>query len=75
MEIEPKKPRINEDIRWRIIGWIEAGGEQKAAAAFYKVDPGSVSRILKKFQESGAIKSKKRSGRPSEYSEEKNRRW
>ena len=72
MELEiKKKPRIPEDIRWRIIGWLESGGEQKAAAIFYEVDPGSISRIWKKFKETGAVKSKKRIGRPQVITEEK----
>ena len=64
---KPRKPRISE--YWRIIGLIEAGGDQSNASIHFQVVQSSISRIWKKFQELGNVKSKKHTGRPQEIDE------
>jgi transposase len=72
MEIEkPKKPRIPIEIRWRIVGYIEAGKSLHEAASYFNHSYSSIQNIWKKFQELGAVSSKRRPGRPTEITEEK----
>ena len=75
MEIEieknpEKRPRIPENTRWRIIGYLEAGMSQHAAAKFYKVTQAAISKLWNKYQFINDVRSKKRPGRPSTLSEE-----
>lgn len=36
-DITQQKPKIPEEVRWRIIGFLEAGQTQEKAASFYSV--------------------------------------
>ena len=56
-------------MRWKIIGFIDAGKTQKEAANFYHIIQGAVSKILKKYKETNEVKSKKRPGGPLKLTE------
>ena len=72
MEIEkPTKPRIPIEKRWRIVGYIEAGKSLHEAASYFNHSYSAIQNIWKKFQNLGAVTSKKRPGRPTEITEEK----
>jgi hypothetical protein len=55
-EIEKKtekkeRRRIPNSVRWKIIGFIDAGKTQKDDANFYHITQGAVPKILKKYKE------------------------
>ena len=70
MEIEKLRPRIPDSTRWRIIGYLEAGKSQHEASLYFGVTQGGISKIWKKYQLLGDVKSKKRWGRPTKVNEE-----
>ena len=57
MEIEniSEINRIAESLRWRLIGYLEAGKSQYESAKYFNMHQGNVSKIWKKFQESGNV--------------------
>lgn len=61
-----KRTEIPFGVRWKIIGFIEAGNNFSDCATFYSIDASTVRRIYWKYKETGDIIHKKRSGRPSE---------
>ena len=69
MEIEKKEDNegsraIPLSIRWRIIGFLDAGKKWQEAADFFKISKGTVSKIYKKFIDTGTVDNKPRKGRP-----------
>lgn len=74
MEIEEEEFEesffIPESLRWRIIGFIEGGKTQLEAAVQYGLDRKTVGRIQKKFNETGVVEDKPRSGRPKKMTKE-----
>ena len=57
-------PRLSNVEKARAIGQIEAGVPQKDVAALFGVSPGTISKWKAKFQETGDVKDRPRSGRP-----------
>ena len=55
---------VDLTIRWRIIGYLEAGKKQQDAGLFYGVSKGEISKLWKKYQETGTVEDRQRSGRP-----------
>ena len=55
MEIEniSEIKRFAESLRWRLIGYFEAGKSQYESSKYFNIHQSSVSRIMKKFPESG----------------------
>ncbi len=54
---------INNDLKYRIIGFLEAGRTQMDAATFYGLHQSSISRIWKKFQTSNKVSDYQNCGR------------
>lgn len=64
------RPRIPNSLRWKVIGFLDAGKTQVEAAKFYGITQSAVSKILKKYKETSDVKSKKRPGCPLKLNEE-----
>lgn len=73
MEIEEKnsRPRIPNETRWRIIGFLESGKSHNDAAKFYGYHQTAISKLWKKFMERRDVNSKTRPGRPLAITQEK----
>ena len=63
-------PRLSNVEKARAIGQIEAGVPQKDVAALFGVSPGTISKWKAKFQETGDVKDRPRSGRPKKTTEQ-----
>lgn len=73
MDIENQNPNthyIEESVRWRIIGFLEAGRSQIDAANYFKISKSAVSKLYSKFLKYDDVKDLKRTGRPKKISEE-----
>jgi len=56
--------QISMDIRNRVIGQHQAGEGIRKIARNLKLQPCTISRIIKKFKDTGTVADRKRSGRP-----------
>lgn len=73
MDIEnkdPNFPHINESIRWRIIGYLEANKTQIETSKYYNVSQSAISKIYSKFKKKGDISDLSKCGRPKKISKE-----
>lgn len=66
--------QISMDIRNKIIGQHQAGECIRKIAKNLKLLPCTVSRIVKKFKDTGTVADRKRSGRPKTTTEAEDRR-
>jgi transposase len=57
-------PRLSREQRLRIIGMLEAGMDQKRAARIMRCQPKTIARLVSRYQETGSVEDRPRSGRP-----------
>jgi transposase len=55
---------IAQETRDQIVGMVLGGATRQAAASFYNCDASAVTKIMKKYNQTGSTKDKSRSGRP-----------
>lgn len=56
--------RLDDGMRWRIVGRLEAGQSQVQICRDFNVTPSVVSNLWKQFQDTGSIERKPGQGRP-----------
>lgn len=56
--------RLDDGMRWRIVGRLEAGQSQLQVATEFNITPSVVSNLWKQFLETGSISRKPGQGRP-----------
>jgi len=64
------KTEIPYEIRCEIIGFIKAGKNFTECAKFYNLEISTVSRIYWKYQETGYVSDKMRTGRPKKLNQD-----
>lgn len=58
------KVKISEDFKTKIINDFKAGLKQKSICDKYSINKSAVSKIIKKFRETGSVKTQHLGGRP-----------
>ncbi|GBM97617.1 hypothetical protein AVEN_165875-1 [Araneus ventricosus] len=56
--------RLDDGMRWRIVGRLEAGQSQVQISIEFNLTPSVVCNLWKQFQDTGSIKRKAVQGRP-----------
>ena len=56
------------ELKWRIIGFLEAGKTISEASSFYKRPYSIIKNLLNKFNTTGTLARKEGSGPPIKYS-------
>ncbi|GBM75724.1 hypothetical protein AVEN_92727-1 [Araneus ventricosus] len=56
--------RLDDRMRWRIVGRLEAGQSQVQICGEFNVTPSFVSNLWKQFQDTGSIERKPGQSRP-----------
>ncbi|GBL80570.1 Transposable element Tcb2 transposase [Araneus ventricosus] len=56
--------RLDDGMRWRIVGRLEAGQSQVQICREFNLTPSVVCNLWKQFQDTGSIERKPRQGRP-----------
>lgn len=60
-----KNHEFSPEAKAAMLAMLEAGLSQRAVARQFKTSHGAVAKVLKRFRETGSVKNKPRSGRPS----------
>lgn len=60
-----KNHEFSPEAKAAMLAMLEAGLSQRAVARRFKTSHGAVAEVLKRFRETGTVKNKPRSGRPS----------
>lgn len=68
VELNPGPPKMTEQKRERVIGFLEAGGTPAEAAKQYDVTISSVTRLQEKVKETGTVKNRPGQGRKRKLS-------
>lgn len=68
-----KRRELGVDQKELILGLIREGFSQRSIAKYIGKSNSTVSRVIKKYRESGSLENKKRSGRPSKISDRDHR--
>lgn len=71
--VDMARRRISEDQRWQIIGMHSAGMSHKAIGRQLGYHYSVISRLVRKHDESNAVKDRPRSGRPRATSQREDR--
>lgn len=54
---------ISNDLRERVVGFVEAGHSRRAAAAHFRVSPSFVVNLMSLYRQTGNVAPKPRGGR------------
>ena len=65
--------KISESLRWQIIGYCQGGATQKQAARRFGVSQGEISKLIRKWNQTGGVVDRRRSGRPRKTNQRQDR--
>ena len=68
VELNPGPPKMTDEKRSEVIGYLKAGKNAAEAAQEFHVDKSSVKRLKRKFRETGKVATRKGQGRKRKLS-------